>query len=999
MPVMSLWRFIEKTVRFVPVPLWLNFIVIPTTDPRGVDAAHYLHPIDPLSLYLSLMSTTSPVAARSRSSRNSASTAGNRRSGTGTTNATLAAPSTPSGGLCPFFARGQCRYGDRCKWRHESIAASVSRTSSASVASPDFESQTTPQTQTQVQASRQKPCFAFRKGSCTKGDSCRFAHVHPQNLVPQSATNELSLAARPAEGQRQEQRKAALDVANEERERKRKAIQEKKQRMAADAQRKEELELRAKRRAEDALALQQIRQHQALEKHRSDALVTIQRIHLGSTIVTFSAGAQVDLVVPGFETCRVTIRNVPLGVQLYQLHDFLQTAGGLENTKGKFLIVSLKKWNQLQEGVMIADVEVGKALTSRDIVFKGQSLKLDLKRTQRCHCSRYSVTYPTEDTTMRQLTAHITALCPTPPDFEELQSSVATDHTLIVRFQKWDLAKQVRDSLANQNFYWTGNGSLRLWLSDPIQYEITVPFNQYQAQIARWKSLLSDAREKKDINIHINEKPQKERVFVRVGGTDARAVGMLKVRVENLVAGEKLGTLWHRSFSSDAGRAFLRSLLPLTGVLVFPDWRNKTVKAYGESSAIEKAREAIAQEIERLAGMEYTVPLKRASVRFFAQQGVASLKERFGEDNVWLNISNSPCLITIRGGEEIQHALHSLIEQSIHEILPAGEGDAHSSCPICLDAVSSPVQVGCGHIYCSACMNHFLTADVKSFPVLCLGDETRCGKPIALPIIQKFLTEVQFNSFLESAFTDHIEKNPQIYKYCRTPDCERLYRCASREATANDNRLQLCCPSCFSEICSRCHEDGHEGMTCDERQQARSDQANNDELNAEWAGKTGVKKCPKCDVWIEKTEGCNHIECRCGAHICWRCMGTFDGTTIYAHMSAAHNGYGLEEGVFHDVDRDEQARALQNFNDIAVARRLQQQEPARPYQHFLYPIEPPPPRNAQYYQALDAERRIATQAEQQRRHRQQLQEQRIRDLEATRRRTRQEEGGNWCTIM
>ncbi|KAE9387162.1 hypothetical protein BT96DRAFT_948587 [Gymnopus androsaceus JB14] len=345
---------------------------------------------------------------------------------------------------------------------------------------------------------------------------------------------------------------------------------------------------------------------------------------------------------------------------------------------------------------------------------------------------------------------------------------------------------------------------------------------------------------------------------------------MLKVRVENLVAGEKLGTLWHCSFSSDAGRAFLRSLLSLTGALVFPDWRNKIVKAYGESSAIEKAREAIAQEIERLAGMEYTVPLKRASVRFFAQQGVASLKERFGEDNVWLNISNSPCLITIRGGRR---------DFNMHLIV-----------------------------------------------------------------------------------------------------------------SSNSLFMRFCPPG-------RCHEDGHEGMTCDERQQARSDQVNNDELNAEWAGKTGVKKCPKCDVWIEKTEGCNHIECRCGAHICWRCMGTFDGTTIYAHMSAVHNGYGLEEGVFHDVDRDEQARALQNFNDLAAARRLQQQEPARPYHHLLYPIEPPPPRNAQYYQALDAERRIAAQAEQQRRHRQQLQEQRIRDLEATRRRARQEEGGNWCTIM
>ena len=35
--------------------------------------------------------------------------------------------------------------------------------------------------------------------------------------------------------------------------------------------------------------------------------------------------------------------------------------------------------------------------------------------------------------------------------------------------------------------------------------------------------------------------------------------------------------------------------------------------------------------------------------------------------------------------------------------------------------------------------------------------------------------------------------------------------------------------------------------------------------------KEKCKKCPKCEVWIMKNEGCNHITCRCGAEFCYVC--------------------------------------------------------------------------------------------------------------------------------
>jgi len=78
-------------------------------------------------------------------------------------------------------------------------------------------------------------------------------------------------------------------------------------------------------------------------------------------------------------------------------------------------------------------------------------------------------------------------------------------------------------------------------------------------------------------------------------------------------------------------------------------------------------------------------------------------------------------------------------------------------------------------------------------------------------------------------------------------------------------------------------------MTCAERK-IQNDPAEQERLNDEFARQHGIKKCPQCKVWIEKTEGCNHMSCKCGAHICWVCMGIFTPDTIYNHMNMAHGG-------------------------------------------------------------------------------------------------------------
>lgn len=69
-----------------------------------------------------------------------------------------------------------------------------------------------------------------------------------------------------------------------------------------------------------------------------------------------------------------------------------------------------------------------------------------------------------------------------------------------------------------------------------------------------------------------------------------------------------------------------------------------------------------------------------------------------------------------------------------------------------------------------------------------------------------------------------------------------------------------------------------------------------------------VKACPECGVMTEKVSGCDHITCtNCEAmngeatHWCFACNGKFDYNSIYAHMSRAHGGYGID----YDDDEDD----------------------------------------------------------------------------------------------
>ncbi|KAJ8092739.1 hypothetical protein PM082_007068 [Marasmius tenuissimus] len=840
---------------------------------------------------------------------------------------------------CTYWARGRCSKGDECTFRHDPTVGEMLDPEAELQQQPAAEkpANSVPQS---IQHSRSswsphRDCVYWTKGRCFHGEKCTFRH---DPAVKEALDRE-------AEAQRQQ---AAEELAEKER-----------------LMREREAEARSEKlRLED-------------ERMRLESEKTMQHLALGSTIVKFSAGLNVERVVTGFDACRIRITNLPFTAKYFDVCNFLREQG-MGEEEMYHLQIDLR--SNSKEASIIVEAERGRDIASGldSVDFHGQSLNAELCDSGTVGgmhsidggvllvswwlpCKRYVATYVSQEAAAIKLSLRdgwvidgrgirvegdrrnrdrarmvfnnnnndtplfisgvpvhvpkrtieylfdplsLKELSPLEYD-EDIAEEILKEHvekavgrhavsfepsrlnatqgnrSLRMRFNNWEDARTVHDQLKGKKFSYIGNSKFALWLSDP--YQIIIPIQQYLAQKTLWDSLEEDTKGRKGGILHLRVFDTK--ASIRVGGNDKKAVGMLKVRVERLVAGEALQKTWQPWFSTVEGQKFLDSVTDTTGTYIRHDWKSKVLKGYADAAAIAAARALMEGEIERLSRSEYTQTLKPESVRFFLSEGLSELREAVGRDSVTLDISPS-VRITVRGGEDARRLLRDLIDRSLSNVTPNLSSQSGSSCPICFMDVDTPVKLGCGHEYCTACLRHFFAADVKKFPFLCIGDEARCGEPIALPVIQKYLeSELAFNTLLETAFTTYIEQNPQKFGYCKTPDCKQIY-----PSESSDSARQ--CPSCLASVCTQCHEEGHDGMTCEERRR-QFDPAEQDRLNKEWAKGAGAKRCPSCQVWIEKTEGCNHMTCKCGAHICWVCVRVFKEDTIYVHMQHRHGGiYG-----------------------------------------------------------------------------------------------------------
>lgn len=380
-------------------------------------------------------------------------------------------------------------------------------------------------------------------------------------------------------------------------------------------------------------------------------------------------------------------------------------------------------------------------------------------------------------------------------------------------------------------------------------------------------------------------------VNVRMSGDDVKVLGGLKAEFEKILNGETLydegKTVWDPFFERANGREFLYALArEFPGVTVETIPSRRSIRLFGivEQRAIVRSR-IVRKAKEQRARMTHTIRLRPDVATAYSKKsdGFSALEAELGVGNVILNVWENK--LVVLGDMDIYTTASDAVFafQQKYRLIRHHRlnGD---SCPACFGLTAFPIKLPCGHAWCRSCLQRYLkfaTESEVSFPLVCHGIDKACGECIPLFIARDLLSPDDLEAVFRSALSSHIRTHLDEFHYCPTPDCQQIHR-------STPEGIFMQCPECLTQICTHCHSEAHNGLTCKEA-------SDGDGLFQEWAAENKVKQCPKCKVAIEKAEGCNHVTCSmCQTHICWVCMQTFEnGLCIYGHMEAEHGGSGV----------------------------------------------------------------------------------------------------------
>lgn len=200
------------------------------------------------------------------------------------------------------------------------------------------------------------------------------------------------------------------------------------------------------------------------------------------------------------------------------------------------------------------------------------------------------------------------------------------------------------------------------------------------------------------------------------------------------------------------------------------------------------------------------------------------------------------------------------------------------------------------HVRCKDCLNENVRIGLSSranYPPKCCG-------PFDIVDIFEYLEED-----VRAAWFDKREEYEDIAPvYCAVKECSQYL---TKEKLFGDGKWALC-DKCCIKTCTGClclesaHEEG--SAECPERIS---------KMDKELMVKAGWKPCPRCAHMIERSDGCDHMECHCGQHFCYTCGRLLDG-------AIPCNCSGQREWVEEDEDATD-AEAQQRILDDILAGR------------------------------------------------------------------------------
>ncbi|KAG9022550.1 hypothetical protein FRB95_014625 [Tulasnella sp. JGI-2019a] len=173
------------------------------------------------------------------------------------------------------------------------------------------------------------------------------------------------------------------------------------------------------------------------------------------------------------------------------------------------------------------------------------------------------------------------------------------------------------------------------------------------------------------------------------------------------------------------------------------------------------------------------------------------------------------------------------------------------------------------HKYCLDCMTSYIRAKVdpedethggEKFSVRC----PECPRDATWRMGDRTAVKLLDGGLLEAWYFQKLLASLEYFS-CPDPACAAPIEEPSERLTSH--LTEVTCPKCRVDICFRCRKLAHPKRTCSQNAAANVD----DRALYELAQRLHWRRCPRCKILVERTEGCRHMTCRCRFEFCHTC--------------------------------------------------------------------------------------------------------------------------------
>ncbi|KAI9651263.1 hypothetical protein NHQ30_001301 [Ciborinia camelliae] len=209
---------------------------------------------------------------------------------------------------------------------------------------------------------------------------------------------------------------------------------------------------------------------------------------------------------------------------------------------------------------------------------------------------------------------------------------------------------------------------------------------------------------------------------------------------------------------------------------------------------------------------------------------------------------------------------YDAIDEADDESSPGNEVE----CVICAEMVPELNTWGritstCAHPdecrTCMPCLNTSITTDVE------YGFLNRIKCPICPAILtyNDILHRASPDVFQRYAYLREKASRPDTFTMCLAPNC------GGGQIHEGPEPLMIC-NHCKFKTCVRHRLPWHEGQSCDDFDidDSQIERLEQEEATAKLLAKDS-RICPQCQECVIRSEGCDHMQCRCGKSWCYLC--------------------------------------------------------------------------------------------------------------------------------